>query len=799
MKFLNNLKIKAKIKGSFIILTLLSVFIGLVGVFGLMQLNNDYGTKLEYSFNKLVHATDSINLIISLKTHYRDLILYAGNEQSVQASRLSIDKNIETLNISIKETIKILESKGSEPKLEILEDYRLLDGEIKNYRNVIDKVDKLASENKSEEAIKVISDEALVIYTKIMGIIVNNYEDSKTDISNLKTINTISANNRKIILVSSIVVTVLLSVILAEYISRNISNSILRLKGIAKEISNGNLEVQAATNSRDELGELSNSMVVIIDTIKKLINRINKVKEENLVYGDIDSNIDINEFEGSYKTVADSINNLLNDIVKDNRGIISNIEDFANGNFSTEVAIRPGKKVFINETLNKLRDNLKNIYLEINDLANRGKKGDLSKRIDKDNFKGDWQKLSNQLNSFIESVYEPFSETIKVTQFLAKGDLSHRITLDCEGDYLILKNTLNSTMDTLSLYIKDISFVLKQMASKNFDLDIHTEYIGEFSTIKNSFYDIIDTFNVVLGEINSSADQLSDGARQVSDSSMHLAHGATKQSEVVKELVTSVDMISLQTKSNANNATSANQMAIATKEKAYIGSQEMSGMLKSMEEINESSANISKIIKVIDEIAFQTNLLALNAAVEAARAGQHGKGFAVVAEEVRSLAARSKNAAKETTELIQGSVKKVEEGTSIAKQTALTLEDIVSKITYISELVGEVANASSLQTNSITEINNAINSISEVTQINTATSQEQAAASEELSSQSEVFKNMVSQFVIKDKGIKKSSFQRKTERTTITPRKNNSLEKISFQKDISDKEYNFESNNYGKY
>jgi methyl-accepting chemotaxis protein len=291
------------------------------------------------------------------------------------------------------------------------------------------------------------------------------------------------------------------------------------------------------------------------------------------------------------------------------------------------------------------------------------------------------------------------------------------------------------------------------------DLDVSIDFASkdEVGILAAAFRKMTNNINEVMSNINSAAEQVASGSKQVSDSSIALSQGATEQASSIEQLTASLEEISVQTKQNAENANEANLIAEAAKSNAAQGNSQMIEMLKAMDEINDSSSNISKIIKVIDEIAFQTNILALNAAVEAARAGQHGKGFAVVAEEVRNLAARSANAAKETTDMIEGSIKKVEGGTKIANQTSEALNKIVEGVARVANLVGNIAVASNEQASGISQINQGIMQVSEVVQTVSATSEEGAAASEELSSQAEMLKDEVARFKLK-KSNRSSSY-----------------------------------------
>ena len=346
----------------------------------------------------------------------------------------------------------------------------------------------------------------------------------------------------------------------------------------------------------------------------------------------------------------------------------------------------------------------------------------------------------------------PLQQGVRVAQKIAEGDLTEKVDYQSKDEVGELADAINRMVDGLKGKAEEAT----QIAEGN--LQVQIAVASERDVMGKAFETMVKNLNDVLGEVARSTDQIDSGSEQVSDTAQQLSQQATESAASLEEISSSMNVIGDQTQRSADNANQANQLANGAQDAARVGNERMASMVTAMNEISDAGQNISKIIKVIDEIAFQTNLLALNAAVEAARAGQHGKGFAVVAEEVRNLAARSAKAAEETAQLIEGSVEKTNNGAQIAEKTSEALDEIVGSIAKVTDLVAEIATASSEQAQGISQINQGLGQIDQAVQQSTATAEESAASAEELSSQSAHLKHLLCRFKLAHSQVQVSSY-----------------------------------------
>lgn len=352
-----------------------------------------------------------------------------------------------------------------------------------------------------------------------------------------------------------------------------------------------------------------------------------------------------------------------------------------------------------------------------------------------------------------EAISKPIRLCMQRIQLLAKGDLKTAVPeISFKDETGQLADATETIVNTMGGIVQDISWGLEKMASGDFTVDSQVKhlYVGDFEAMAHGMYGIMKQLSMTLLQINQAAEQVSSGSEQMASGAQALSQGATEQASSIEELAATISEISDQVGQNAQNAQNANTAVITVKTHAEESNDRMRHMLEAMHEISESSDEIGKIIKTIEDIAFQTNILALNAAVEAARAGAAGKGFAVVADEVRNLAIKSAEASKNTAGLIAGSLQAVDNGTKIADETARALGNVIHGVQEITGIIQQISTASGEQADSIGQVTLGIDQISGVVQTNSATAEESAAASEELSSQAQMLKELVGQFKIKN-------------------------------------------------
>ena len=345
----------------------------------------------------------------------------------------------------------------------------------------------------------------------------------------------------------------------------------------------------------------------------------------------------------------------------------------------------------------------------------------------------------------IRDIRRPIHVLQAAARKLTEGDIQIQLTKYGENELGELTDDFQKLVDN----IKYQAQVAGKISEGNLDFDVKVK--SSKDVLGNAFAKIVREENEVLGGIREAAEQVAMGADQVSGASQSLAEGATEQASAIQQVTASIDEIAESTRGNSEKAKEANDMVYDVKRKAETGNHQMKDMIMAMEQINQASESISKIIKVIDDIAFQTNILALNAAVEAARAGVHGKGFAVVAEEVRNLAGKSAQAASETAEMIEDSVRKVEQGVKLAEETAHALDEIMADIDKSVSVMNSIAEVAADQATSVTQIDQAIGQVSMVVQTNSATSQQCAAARAELLNQATTLKELMSNFRLMEK------------------------------------------------
>ena len=751
MNWLTNLKISSKLFLGFGTVIILTLILTAISVYELKNLDADYVYVLDFPVKQMEYMFQAEVNIINMRRFVFYSVIYAGDKKAVEDAddnaRIAYNNVKDALNKyeGVLEADVGMDANTKKKNRNKLEDLRY---DLAEYTSLLDIIFDNALIGDRDSATSLLSKVADLMVDAIR--IVNEIStDAQQNVLKRRVHVTDRSENMTMMLLIISAVIISIVIVFTFIFSNAIKKPIAELVGVAHEIAKGNLSVYIRADTNDEIGELGRSFENVRDSIRRLINDTDMMYKLHEDEGDIDVRIDEDTFEGSYREMALSINKMVESYVDMLKDVLKALSLIGEGDFVTKTRTYTGKKFMVNKYMRQLRGDIMNLASEIRELAEAGVEGNLSKRADVGNLKGEWVGIINLVNSLMDAVVTPINEAIDVMTELSHGNLQIQMHGDYKGNFITLKNSINNTVSSIASYIEEINNVLADISNGDLRNGITRAYVGRFSTIKDSINAILDSLNKTMWEISRLSEQVLSGARQISETSMILADGAVEQASLVQELLSSIETINEQVHTNEKDSKTANELSLTSTENAITGNKEMEKMLESMEAIKESSKNISKIIKVIEDIAFQTNLLALNAAVEAARAGEHGKGFAVVAEEVRNLAGRSQTAAKETTELIEGSITKVNGGTSIAQATAEALNKIVQNADEVSKTISHISEASSSQADSIEQISIGINQISQVVQSNSSTSEESAAAAQQLNSQAERLQQMVSFFKTK--------------------------------------------------
>ena len=585
---------------------------------------------------------------------------------------------------------------------------------------------------------------------------------------------------------------VLIALAMGLFLTKSITGPITRCLDIAKRVAKGETNVEIRVDSRDETGMLLQSMKDMVDVLNGLVSQMKHMSDEH-TKGDIDVAMDAAKFQGAFQEMAKGVNDMVFGHIAVKKKAMACIAEFGKGNLDAPLEKFPGKKAFINETIETVRGTLQLFISQMKHMSSEHDKGDIDVAIEIDKFEGDYKVMARGVNDmvfghiavkkkamaciaefgkgnfdapmerlpgkkvFINDTIEGLrtnlkaiaTQVIELIEASKAGRLSTRgDAKKFNGDWSKLVGGVNEMLDAILLPIQEAAQVLDKVAARDLTSRVQGQYLGDHAKIKDSLNLAIQNLEQAMGQVGEATQQVASASGQISSGSQSLAQGANEQASSLEEVSASLEEMSSMTRQNADNALAAKNLAGEADGNAKIGSEAMTRMSVSINKIKESSDQTAKIVKTIDEIAMQTNLLALNAAVEAARAGEAGRGFAVVAEEVRNLAQRSAQAAKNTADMIGESVKNADEGVKIADEVAVSFGKIATSSKKVNDLIAEIAAASKEQSQGIKEVNDAVAQMDKVTQQNAANAEESASASEELSSQAQELQAMVGQFRI---------------------------------------------------
>jgi len=594
--------------------------------------------------------------------------------------------------------------------------------------------------------------------------------------------------------IGAIAVGVALALLIGILLIRNIGRSLGQAMGVAAKIAEGDLTSRIDIQQHDETGKLLESLQTMQEALKRIVADVQRIVEaankgdfsvkletashkgfakdiatglnqlsdtidgafsdtirvaQALATGDLSQKV-TTDYTGAFNQVKVAVNTTADSLTKIVAEIQNIVDAAANrGDFSIKMDLKDkaGYTQTLSELLNRLSDVTEGGLQDITRVANALASGDLSQKIDKD-YPGLFDQTKQGVNGTVDALTRIVAEIQQIVEAAAvRGDFSIKMTMEGKAGYTkTLSELLNQLSDVTDVALNDVMRVAQALANGDLTQTVTRDYPGVFGQTKDGVNATVNNLKQLVIQIKESVDAINTASKEIASGNQDLSQRTEEQASSLEETASSMEELTSTVKQNAENAKQANQLAAGSSDIAAKGGNVVRASVQTMADISDSSKKIADIIGVIDGIAFQTNILALNAAVEAARAGEQGRGFAVVAAEVRNLAQRSANAAKEIKTLITDSVSKVDSGTQQVNEAGQTMEEIVTSIKRVTDIMAEISAASVEQSSGIEQVNQAITQMDEVTQQNAALVEEAAAAAESLQEQAEGLARAVSVF-----------------------------------------------------
>ncbi len=517
---------------------------------------------------------------------------------------------------------------------------------------------------------------------------------------------------------------------------------------VFSELGRGRFDVQLPAQLPGKKRFVHESVERVRANLKTLIAEMNRVTADHK-RGEIDATIDESRFPGGFQAMARGVNQMVGAHREENRKAIAVFAELGRGNFEASLEPLPGKKRFVNETIESVRDNLRALVSDAAALSRAAVEGRLDVRADASRQPGGFRTIVQGVNETLDALVAPVRELAEVLAELARGNLSARADpTRYRNDARALLEGVNQTLAALLAPVQEAIDVLAALAKRDLRVRMAGAYQGEHAVMKEALNVTATALDRALGQVAQAADEVSIVSGQIATSSQAVAAGASEQAASVSETTSTIESIFDLARRTAENAQQANTFALVARTSATEGAAAVNALHASMTKVRSSAEGTSQIIRDINDIAFQTNLLALNAAVEAARAGDEGRGFSVVAEEVRTLAQRAKEAAARAEVLISQSVAQATTGEEASRRVAERLGEIVSGVDTVSSIVSEISTASKEEAKGIEQVTRALGEMGRVTQQNAASAEESSSAAAELNAQSRELAAMVETFEI---------------------------------------------------